>query len=293
MTYINQIKKEASKARKVLLKKNVDERFCRFSSTPEVVPDRIWAPSQAMTKFQMEQALGDWAEDRVAEAINQNPGFTAVAFGDNDKTLSQDKTFGDIYRAGKVREFEFGKRSDILLFEKEANPQNDATGLTGEEAEELCAACVAALEVRSSRTSAEVFIKYCKKQKEAGKRPARMEPSFTVKVEDLAKVFRWIARNEKPVIYIQVFFDKVYALNFIEVFRFIDTKGSKLRLENPNRSGKFTIMIPISLGRCIGSVIPPNFEIVHTVHDNGRHDIFGKPSEGKVSIDLEALLEQV
>lgn len=117
-----------------------------------------------------------------------------------------------------------------------------------------------------------------------------MEPSYTVKVEDLSKVHRWIARNDRPLIYVQVFFDSVYALNFIEVFRFIIKQGKKLKLENPARSGKFTIMIPLSLGRCIGTVMPPNFEIVHTVHENGRHDIYAKPVGGDVIIDLKELL---
>ena len=184
MAYIDQIQNEATRAREILLAKQVDERFCRFSPNPEAIPERIWAPNQAMTKFQMEQALGDWAEDRVAKAINRNGIYKAIAFGDNDKTLSQHEDFADLYRAGKARELQFGKRSDLLLFKGAIDTPPDATALSGEGAETLCSLCEAALEVRSSRTSAQQFIAYCQLQKTLGKKPARMEPSYTVKVEE-------------------------------------------------------------------------------------------------------------
>jgi hypothetical protein len=295
MTYIKEIKKEASKASKVLTKvlraKEIDAKFCKFSSEPAEIPDKIWAPSSAMSKFPMEQALGDWAEELVAKAINQNESYKAIAFGDNDKTLSQEDGFAALYRSWKTRELIFGKRSDLLLFKSEVETPKEAVSLSGESSEILCSGCDAALEVRSSRTSARQFIKHRKSQKEKGKRPAKMEPSYTVKAEDLAKVYRWIARNEKPVIYIQVFFDSIYALNFIEVFRFINSKGEKLRLDNPDRSGKFTIMIPISIGRKIGTVTTPsNFESVHTMHDDGRHDLYVKLLDGDAVIDLGELL---
>jgi hypothetical protein len=215
MTYLDKILIEAARAREILLAKKIDDRFCRFSEKSEVVPAKIWAPSQAVSKFQMEQSLGDWAEDRVAEAINRSDTYKAIAFGDNDKTLSQDANFSEIYRNGKIREYKFGKRSDLLLFKKNIPSPSEAFSLSGEEAEVICSACEAGIEVRSSRTSAHHFISYCQKQKEIGKRPARMEPSYTVKIEDLSKVYRWIARNRKPVIYIQVFFDSVFALNWL------------------------------------------------------------------------------
>jgi hypothetical protein len=293
MSYLQDIEAEAEKSRSILLAKKIDERFCLFSPNPQPVPEKLWAPNQAMTKFQMEQALGDWAEEHVFQAINRSKTHKAVPFGDNDKTLSQDESFSDLYREGKMREFQYGKRSDLLLFKLTTTPPADATRLFGDEAEALCAKCEAAIEVRSSRTSAHQFIKYCMAQKARGKRPARMEPSYTVKVEDLGKVYRWIARNGKPVVYVQVFFDSIYALNFIEVFRFINSKGKKLKLENPNRSGKYTIMIPLSLGRHIGTVAPPSFEIVHTMHENGRHDIYAKPVGGDASINLEELLSVI
>lgn len=294
MKYITEIANEAEKAKGILLAKKVESRFCQFSAAAEELPKKIWAPSQAMTKFQMEQALGDWAEALVARAINRSKDHKAIAFGDNDKILSQATGFAEIYRAGKIREFQFGKRSDLLLFPAKAITPEEATSLNGEEAEKLCSSCIAALEVRSSRTSAHRFIEYRKKQRDLGKKPEKMEPSFTVKAEDLGKVYRWIARNKKPLLYLQVFFDSVFALNFIEVFRFINQKGNKLKLENPQRSGKFTIMIPISFGRQVGEVIAPScFEPVHEQHEDGRHDIYAKPRNGDAIIKIENLISEI
>lgn len=291
--YLTAIRGEALKARDVLLAKDIKEHYCLFGPEPAPTPSRLWVPSQAMSKFQQEQALGDWAELHVATAINRSEAYKAVAFGDNDKTLAQDDNFADLYRAAKLRELKFGKRSDLLLFKKSTTAPDEATSLSGEDAETLCSNCEAALEVRSSRTSAKLFIEHCKKQVELGKKPSKMEPSFTVKIEDLGKVYRWIARNGKPLIYLQVFFDTIYALNFIEVFRFINNRGTKLKLEDPARSDKPTIMIPLSCGRLVGVVTLPDFVAVHTVHDNGRHDIFAKPVGGGAEINLKALLASI
>ena len=291
MTYFAEIEAAAARAAKVLRKKGIEERFCLFSGDAAQNQGRIWAPSQAMTKFQMEQALGDWAEETIRTAINANGDFKAIAFGDNDKTLSEDASFADQYRSGKVRELEFGKRSDLLLFNADVKTPDDASTLTGQEAEQLCTSCLAGLEVRSSRTSAHRFIAFQEQQLAAGKKPARMEPSFTVKIEDLEKVYRWIARNKKPIAYIQVFFDSIYALNFAYVFELINELDSKLKLEKPSRSAKPTIMIPISNGICIGEVTPPEFTVVHNALASGRHDIYAAPFGGNANIDVTRLMQ--
>ena len=133
----------------------------------------------------MEQALGNWAEDLVRGAIAAaDLTVRAIAFGDNDKAMAQDADFADLYRAGKARELHYGKRSDLLLFDQNDAVPDDASTLDGDEAERLCRSCLAALEIRSSRTSAQRFIAHNERQKAAGKKPARMEPSITVKIED-------------------------------------------------------------------------------------------------------------
>lgn len=280
----------SARVAEILKSHGVDERFRTFSPESAAPETRIWAPSQAMTKFPMEQTLGDWAEEAIRIAINRSHEYKAVPFGDNDKTLSEAEDFAERYREGKRREMAFGKRSDLLLFHSDISTVDDASTLSGEEAEKICKECLAGLEVRSSRTSADKFIDYRLQQRESGKRPTKMEPSFTVKVEDLNKVFRWISRNEKPIVYIQVFFDSVYALNFSSVFDFIINRNSKLKLENPGRSGKYTIMIPLSIGTRIGEVEHPEFQIIHNKYADGRHEIYGSPHGGGALIRIDDLL---
>lgn len=290
MTYIEDFKKEASAARDILLPiQGVEERFCVFSAEPGVPPKRMGAPNQAMGKFQMEQALGDWAEARVAEAINRSDDYKAIPFGDNDKTLSQEDSFRSLYIAAKLRELEFGKKADLLLFKKSVPTPPDASAVHGTDAEQLCATAEAALEVRSSRTSAHVFFAYSAERKAK----QRTELSYTVKIEDLGKVYRWVVRNGKPVIYVQVFFDSIYALNFIDVFRYVNAQGDDLTLENPGRSGKYTIMIPLSRGSLVGSVEKPDFRIIQRMHNNGRHDIYPEPFGGNATVDMQKLLAVV
>ena len=54
---------------------------------------------------------------------------------------------------------------------------------------------MAAVEVRSSKFEALTYMKVRKEQRAAGKTKARETPSFTVKVEDLVIVYRWLERH--------------------------------------------------------------------------------------------------
>ena len=75
-----------------------------------------------------------------------------------------------------------------------------------------------------------------------------------------------------------------------EILEFIAT-CPKLKIDAPKRSGKVTIMIPISNGSLIGSVAQkPKFTVVDRVTPNGRHDIFARPSGGRIDVKGDALL---
>lgn len=290
VSFLSTLASAAAEARPFLLGKGVAETLCHFTSEPAPEPNKINVPPQALTKFQAEQALGDWAEEQIGLAINrQSNAWKAIPFGDSDKTLAQEEGFAEAYRTGKRRELAFGKRADLLLFPAEADVPSDFNSLTGEEAEACSRNCVTAIEVRSSRTTVDRFVSYRKQQVEAGKRPTRLEPSITVKTEDLAKVYRWMARNGKPLVYVQVFFDRVYGLNFVDAFKYVADQGAKLKLEGPKRSGKETIFVPVSRAELIGRVEEPTFELVHLALDDGRHEIFGRPVTGSIELSLDGL----
>jgi hypothetical protein len=73
-----------------------------------------------------------------------------------------------------------------------------------------------------------------------------------VKVEDLVIVYRWLERHCVPQSYCQVFFDSVFAVNFLDIFSTIGS-GRSFTIETPEKSQeKATIMIPITSGTQIG-----------------------------------------
>lgn len=287
MTYVKRLQEAAKAAIPALKKMGVDDKYTVFKSTMEI-PTRFYPPSQSDSKFQAEQALGDWAEDSVRAAINRaKAGVRAVHYGDNSKVFAEDEGFREAYIAGVTRTFAEGKRSDLLLLSDAVDAPDDCTDLTAAETKRIVKASIGGLEVRSSRLSVQIYKSYQKRRLAEGHKPTSMEPSITVKVEDLFKVYVWNIRNEKPQAYIQVFFDEVHGLSFLDILEYIGT--AKLRVEKHKRSDKTTIMVPISQGKLVGKVKQPTFDVVHNTTQNGRHDIFARPQGGKIEVDAVAI----
>lgn len=147
-----------------------------------------------------------------------------------------------------------------------------------------------AIEVRSSKFEALTYMKVRREQKEAGKKSGRDTPSFTVKVEDLKIVYRWLERYRVPQIYSQVFFDSIFAVNFLDVFSTI-ASGENYSIEKPEKSQeKATIMIPITAGQQIGRATSlPQFTAEHKVTALGRHDVYVVPQGGGFELDATAI----
>jgi hypothetical protein len=128
-------------------------------------------------------------------------------------------------------------------------------------------------------------------QTAAGKKGVRATPSFTVKVEDLIIVYRWMERYQLPQTYCQVFFDSIFAINFLDIFTIISS-GVGFTIETPAKSQeKATIMIPITSGSQIATgTALPHFEAEQRVTELGRHDVFVVPKGGHFVLDLEQTL---
>jgi hypothetical protein len=148
---------------------------------------------------------------------------------------------------------------------------------------------IAAIEVRSSKFEALKYMAVRKSQREEGKKFARATPSFTVKVEDLIIVYRWLERHDLPQTYVQVFFDCIYAINFLDIFTIISA-GSGFTIENPAKSQqKATIMIPITSGTRVGTFNSlPTFHAQERVTALGRHDAYVVPVGGDLTLDMPA-----
>jgi len=92
-----------------------------------------------------------------------------------------------------------------------------------------------------------------------------------------------------PETYCQVFFDSVFAINFLDVFRIV-ASGIGYTIESPEKSQqKATIMIPIRTGVQIGRATEmPTFTAEHRVTALGRHDAYVVPRGGKSQLDPTA-----
>jgi len=181
---------------------------------------------------------------------------------------------------------QFGKRPDLLLFPAAIAVNGDLSEQDHTETEPMVKQAVAAIEVRSSKFEALKYMAVRQRQRDAGDKSGRETPSFTVKVEDLVIVYRWLERYRVPQSYCQVFFDSVFAINFLNIFATI-ASGSSFKIEKPAKSQeKATIMIPITCGLQIGKATGlPTFAAEHHVTKLGRHDAYVIPQGGGFELD--------
>jgi hypothetical protein len=128
-------------------------------------------------------------------------------------------------------------------------------------------------------------------RKAEGKKNTRDCPSFTVKVEDLVIVYRWLDRKRIPQAYFQVFFDSVFAINFVDIFSHIGKNSKGIAFEAPAKSqGKATIMIPITYGVKVADMVTmPTYAVETRRTRLGRRDAFVKPEGGKLLVDVAAV----
>ena len=285
MTYLASIQQPLESAVFSLRKHGIEEDKLQFGGeTP--IPAKIIAPSFADSKFQAEQALGDWAEGGLAAALNEAlPDYRAVAYGFSSKIIAGEEGFKEHYVKGIKDTCTYGKRADLLIIKRDSPLPNDVSDMETADLANAVADSLGALEVRSSRMESKVHAAYVATQLAAGKKVTTPELNFTIKVEDLIKVYRWIEVHDKPQLYVQVFLDAVYAIGIREILDYI-AQTKKLKIDNPQRSRKYTIMVPISNGHHVGDVPEyPSFEIVDRLTKNGRHDIYARPVGGRVSVN--------
>jgi hypothetical protein len=89
-----------------------------------------------------------------------------------------------------------------------------------------------------------------------------------------------------PQTYCQVFFDSIFAINFLDIFSAIASRDD-LTIETPAKSQeKATIMIPITAGLKVGKGTNlPTFAAEHRVTALGRHDAYVVPQGGGFELD--------
>ena len=270
--------------------KGIHERHLSFGGEGAVPERKPTVPTDARSEFLANRAMGDWAEQMLAKAIVRAfPEWLVVQYGDTNRIAAGHPGFKASYLAGLEGTRQFGKRPDLLLFPAKAAVATDLSAQSHAETESLVKQATAAIEVRSSKFEALTYMRVRQQQRAAGKTTARETPSFTVKVEDLIIVYRWLERHGVPQSYCQVFFDSVFAINFLDIFAIIGS-GSGFTIETPKKSQeKATIMIPITSGAQIGRANAiPTFAAEHRVTELGRHDAYVVPQGGGFELDVVA-----
>lgn len=111
-------------------------------------------PTQASSEFITNKQQGDWAEDVIFRAINDNStNIIAVKYGKSDNLVAGDNGFETFFLQYQEELDKIGKRPDILLFKQEDyDPQlgKDISNLENEYIHDYVKKAIAGIEVRSS-----------------------------------------------------------------------------------------------------------------------------------------------
>ena len=289
-SYFKQLTGTLSGVVDALTAKGIESRHLSFGGEGPMPTRKTRVPTDARSEFLANRAMGDWAERMLSVAILAAlPEFKVAQYGNTDRIAAGHPEFKDRYLAGVEETRLFGKRPDLLLFAKNIAVDADLSECGHRETEAIVKRAVAAIEVRSSKFEALRYMAVRQKQRDDGNKSGRETPSFTVKVEDLVIVYRWLERHLVPQTYCQVFFDSVFAINFLDIFAIIGS-GNGFTIETPKKSQeKATIMVSITHGLQVGRATAiPTFAAEHRVTELGRHDAYVVPQGGGFELDAAA-----
>lgn len=289
--YFPQLKATLDGVVATLTDRGIEPRHLTFGGEGPKPAQKARVPTDARSEFLANRAMGDWAERMLTAAILAAlPDFRVTQYGNTDRIAAGHPEFKARYLAGLEETRIFGKRPDLLLFPANIAVENDLSERSHAETEAMVKRALAAIEVRSSKFEALRYMAVRQKQRDDGNKSGRETPSFTVKVEDLVIVYRWLERHRVPQTYCQVFFDSVFAINFLDIFATI-ASGDGYSIETPAKSQeKSTIMIPITRGVQVGKATSlPTFAAEHRVTELGRHDAYVVPQGGGFELDAAAM----
>ena len=290
--YFEKLKASTVQVVAVLSKKGVAASKLCFGGEGDMPSRKPYVPVDANSNFLGNRALGDWAELILKNLIEADAAaYRPIHYGDSNQIAAGDAGFKDYYLAELDATRVFGKRPDLLLYSAESAPPDDMfAGNSVAVTEGTAKLAKIAIEVRSSKFRALQYMRVREDERLAGVKVDRTCPSFTVKVEDLIIVYRWMERFGVPQIYSQVFFDSIFGINFVDIFQIIGS-GTGFKIETPRESQlKATIMIPITSGKQIAACIePPEFRTEIRETRLGRVDAFVAPVGGKFVLDSIAL----
>ncbi len=249
-------------------------------------------PQLARSAFLQNRAMGDWAEALAYSAL-VDAGLAVTHYGASDDIQAGDDGFPLFFKEQIAAVRQQGKRPDLLVADAGTVLPQRIDRLGAAERDAYLEQCFAAIEVRSSKYKALQYIRV-KAERKANKARSvgQLSPNFTVKVEDLVILYRWVELHLLPQAYLQIFFDSAFAINVLRIFELIAEWPKDLDLVKPTRSqDKPTIFIPITYGKQVGDMqAMPTFHAQTRESPLGQVEAYVVPLGGKLVIDRNLLL---
>lgn len=254
---------------------------------------RTRIPSQAFSDFAIHREQGDWAEYMLTMGLNNAIGskYDVVKYGKGDKIIAGQAGFKKFYKQYQAELDAIGKRPDVLVFQRDSVDVADVSRMSALELADIVKNAVLGIEIRSSSFLARKY-----RQKNEGD-PAKFL-SFTLKLEDIQVVMKWVETYDVPHYCAQVFFDEIYMISFKRILETIrDHTGDKTvykMANNTRNQAKTTIHINISQGQKIGDIMTlpiPKSERMEL--DSGRLLHYVSFNNGTVSIDSRSMLSLI
>ena len=147
----------------------------------------------ASSEFLTNREQGDWAEQIVLRAINENSSkFFAVKYGITDKIASGDDGFDEFYKKYQEELNNVGKKPDILIFQYSDFPDGNVDIKNDEHIQKS----VMAIEVRSSSFLVGKYNQFMKKRQESS-----IKKCSQLRSQILAEPYGHLLKEKNSIIY--------------------------------------------------------------------------------------------
>ena len=159
-------------------------------------------PTQVSSEFITNKQQGDWAEDVLFRAINDNSSsIVAVKYGKSDDLVAGESGFEELFNNYQKELDTIGKRPDILLFRTEDYDRGlglDISKYDHDEIDEYVKKAIAGIEVRSSAFFFDGYMQDANRKVEENRRRA-----MAVK-EKILNEYRDLLETKSPKILSQI-----------------------------------------------------------------------------------------
>ena len=187
--------------------------------------------------FKGKWSLGSWAEQKIISAINNSDSLRAVSYGKSGvssaRNLQERKDYWNLH---KERE-SFGKRPDVLVFEKNVYENlaskyptflNNLPDNLESDVQEIVESSLLAIESEASIWQGERMKHFGRNwsEKTGNLKPLSevkiwTAPTVIVKDEDLQPLVDWQNYYQKPIYIVHLFYDMALMLNFSKLREYI------------------------------------------------------------------------